>query len=269
VSLLDYATDEYSQNGDDGIIERIFSVISDAPGLCCEFGAWDGIHFSNTRALILRGWRAVMIEADPEKFRQLEANYRENDRVVCVRRMVGEGPNSLDAILADNRVGDRLDFLSIDVDGLDYFILESLEVRPVCIAVEVNAGHAPESRELIPREIAAQNVGQPLGAFVELAGDRDYRLIAYNGNAYFLHEEAGGRTELPTVDPVVAYEDFLKRAEADARRWLFRVNLGLAPPYRRFGNRHLTRQALGLSLGEAMAGGLRGAVGRVIDGVRS
>jgi hypothetical protein len=269
LSLLDYARDEYSQNGDDGIIERVFSVISGAPGLCCEFGAWDGIHFSNTRALALQGWRAVMIEADPDKFSELDANYSENDRVACLRAMVDDGRNRLDTILADAGIRDRLDFLSIDVDGLDYFILESLEVGPVCIAVEVNAGHPPERRELVPRQIAAGNVGQPLAAFVELAGSRGYRLIGYNGNAYFLHEDAGAHDELSTVDPVEAYEDFLARADQDARRWLFRVNLGLAPPHHRFGNRRLSRQALRMSLAEGLAGGLQGGVGRVIESIRS
>jgi hypothetical protein len=38
----------------DGIIEHIFSVVGDGPGLCSEFGAWDGIHFSNSRALVER-----------------------------------------------------------------------------------------------------------------------------------------------------------------------------------------------------------------------
>jgi hypothetical protein len=33
VSLLDYARDQYSQNGGDGIIEHIFSVVGDGPGL--------------------------------------------------------------------------------------------------------------------------------------------------------------------------------------------------------------------------------------------
>lgn len=268
MSLLDYARDEYSQNGDDGIIERIFSVISDRPGLCCEFGAWDGIHLSNTRALVLRGWSGVMIEADPAKFRELEANYAANDQVICLQTIVDDGPNKLDTILAKAAIRDRLDFLSIDVDGLDYFILESMEIRPICVAVEVNAGHPPDSREPVPRKIAAQNVGRPLAAFVDLARARSYRLVGYNGNAYFLHEDAGGQSELPTVDPVDAYEDFLARRGKDARRWLFRVNLGLAPPYHRFGNAYLSRQSLGMSLGEGLAGGLRGCVGRVIESVR-
>lgn len=249
-SLLDYARDEYSQSGDDGIIERIFSVISDRPGLCCEFGAWDGIHLSNTRALALRGWRSVMIEADPAKFAELERNYEHVERVICVRSAIDDGANRLDSVLELAGVTDRLDFLSIDIDGLDYYVLGSLTRRPLCISVEVSAGHRPDTEELVPRELAARNVGQPLGAFVRLARGLGYRLIGYNGNAFFLHEDAGAE-ELPTVDPVDAYEDCLSRLPQEEREWLHRANLGLEQSPHRFRNPYLSRKALGIPAGRA------------------
>jgi hypothetical protein len=263
VSLLDYARDEYSQNGDDGIIERIFAVVSDGPGLCCEFGAWDGIRFSNTRALVLRGWHSVMIEADESKFTQLQRNYSGNDRVVCIQGEVDDGPSRLEKLLERVGISDRLDFLSIDIDGLDYYVFQSLTSRPRCIAVEVNAGHTPDREHLLPREIAARMVGQPLGAFVRVAAASGYRLIGYNGNAYFLHEDAESEIELPRIDPVDAYDDFLMRSSMDLRQWLYRVNLGLAPPYFRFGNPRLRRKPLHLSAVRAVTSALQGMFWRV------
>jgi nitrogen regulatory protein PII-like uncharacterized protein len=251
VSLLDYARDEYSQSGDDGIIDRIFSVISDRPGLCCEFGAWDGIHLSNTRALVLRGWRGVMIEADPEKFAELQRNYAEDPKVICLRSMIDDGPNQLDDVLDGAGVTDRLDFLSIDIDGLDYYVLGSLTSRPLCISVEVNGGHRPDTTELVPREVAAKNVGQPLGAFVRLAGERGYRLIGYSGNAFLLHEDAGAEEDLPTVDPVEAYVDCIGRLSQGEREWLHRANLGLEQSPHRFRNPYLSRRSLGIPAARA------------------
>jgi hypothetical protein len=251
VSLLDYARDEFSQSGDDGIIERIFSVVSDRPGLCCEFGAWDGVHLSNTRALALRGWRGVMIEADPAKFAELQRNYADRPDVVCIQSEIDDGANRLDAVLDGAGVTDRLDFLSVDIDGLDYYVLESLAMRPLCISVEVNAGHRPDTDELVPREVAAENVGQPLGAFVRLAGERGYRLIGYSGNAFFLHEDAGAEEELPAVDPVDAYVDCLSRLSQEQREWLHRANLGLEQSPHRFKNPYLSRKALGIPAGRA------------------
>ena len=119
MSLLDYARDQYSQNGGDGIIEHIFSVVGDGPGLCSEFGAWDGIHFSNSRALVERGWRVVMIEADESKFSELERNHAGEERVVCICSEVDYEENRLETLISENGSGDRLDFPSIDIDGLD------------------------------------------------------------------------------------------------------------------------------------------------------
>jgi hypothetical protein len=246
VSLLDYARDDYSQNGEDGIIERIFSVVSDRPGLCCEFGAWDGIVLSNTRALVERGWRGVMIEADPSKFAELERNYADNPRVVCLQTMVDDGHNRLDGILERADISDRVDFLSIDIDGLDYYVLGSLDIRPVCICVEAGGIHPPDQEGIVARDIASQNVGQPLAAFVRLAEGLGYRLVAHTGNAFFLHEDAGAEEVFPTVEPARAYEEFLARLSREQHEFLYRANLGFEQPGYRFRNPYLGRSALGV-----------------------
>ncbi len=44
---------EFSQHGEDGVIEKIFEIIEPGPKFCVEFGAFDGIHNSNMRNLIV------------------------------------------------------------------------------------------------------------------------------------------------------------------------------------------------------------------------
>ena len=117
--LLERKHDVYSQTGEDGVIEAIFEVI--APGedpWCVEFGAWDGIHLTNTRHLIeSRGFSAVLIEAEAARFRELEANYRGNDRVTTLNRSVGfTAEDGLDAILRETPIPRAFDLLSIDID---------------------------------------------------------------------------------------------------------------------------------------------------------
>jgi hypothetical protein len=117
----------------------------------------------------------------------------------------------------------------------------------------------------VPSEIAANNVGQPLGRFVELAGRLGYRLVGYTGNAFFLRDDVGHEDELPTVEPVAAYEGFLRRLGTDERVWLYRVNRGLAPPHHRYGNRRLGRRSLGLGLAQATAASARGVLTRALS----
>lgn len=261
--LLDHARNVNSQNGEDGIIARIFEVIGIESHQCCEFGAWDGIHFSNTRALLEDGWGGVQIEADPERFKQLEDLYRDREDVLTVNALVGTSGGGLRALLEQHGAPLDLDLLSIDIDGYDYELLESLGFTPRVVCVEVNAGHDPDSREAVPSEIAANNVGQPLARFVELAGRRGYRLVGYSGNAFFLRDDIGYEDELPTVGPAEAYDELTRRLGPQERAWLYRVNLGLAPPHHRYGNKRLSRRALGLGVVPAASALASGAVSRL------
>jgi hypothetical protein len=261
--LLEHARNVNSQNGEDGIIARIFEVIGTESRQCCEFGAWDGIHFSNTRALLDDGWGGVQIEADPERFKQLEELYRGRDDVFTVNALVGTGGGGLRALLEQHGAPLDLDLLSVDIDGYDYDVLESLGLAPRVVCVEVNAGHDPENRAAVPSQIAANNVGQPLGRFVELAGRLGYRLVGYSGNAFFLRDDVGHEDELPTVAPAEAYDEFIRRLGSEQRAWLYRVNLGLAPPHHRFGNKRLSRRALGLDLVPAASALVSGAGSRL------
>ena len=72
--LLNYRLNIYSQNGEDGIISEILKRLNlDQKELWyVEFGAWDGIHLSNTFALVQRNnWNAVYIEGDKNKYNDL------------------------------------------------------------------------------------------------------------------------------------------------------------------------------------------------------
>jgi hypothetical protein len=55
----------HSQNGEDGIIQELLNRLNlknSSDRYCVEFGAWDGMHLSNTFALVEGGWKAIYIE---------------------------------------------------------------------------------------------------------------------------------------------------------------------------------------------------------------
>ena len=71
---LKYRENYYSQNGEDGIIKKIIEDLKLEKNKLsvCEFGAWDGIHFSNTFNLVEKfNAKALYIEGDEEKFKSL------------------------------------------------------------------------------------------------------------------------------------------------------------------------------------------------------
>ena len=245
MDLLEEKKNVFSQNGEDGIIEEILRQIGPGGGICCEFGAWDGIHLSNCRRLILDGWRALMIEGDAARYQDLVSTYRDNPSVICVNRFVDDKANSLGSILKEHGI-DELDFLSVDIDGYDYEILKSLDVRPRIICIEVNAGHSPYSEQRIEPDIAKDNVGQPLPLFVRTADEMGYRLVCYTGNAFFVRDDMMKGTSLKELTCEEVYSGFLDHLSLPEKEWLYLVNLGVVPPYYRFANAQLGRGHLGI-----------------------
>jgi len=140
--ISDCAENVHSQFGEDGIIKKIFSVIEPENKWCVEFGAWDGLHFSNTARLIQEeGWHGIQIEGNREKYEELVKNFADFPNAHPAHEIIGfeSGVNSLDEALKRYGSPDQPDFVSIDIDGNDYHIWNSLKkYRPRVIVIEFN-----------------------------------------------------------------------------------------------------------------------------------
>ena len=83
-----------------------------------------------------------MIEADKARFAELEQLYLERDEVVCLNKWIEfEGEDSIDSILARNApfMPEDFDFISIDVDGADYHLWDSMiRYSPRVVVIEHN-----------------------------------------------------------------------------------------------------------------------------------
>ena len=110
-----------------------------------------------------------------------------------------------------------------DIDGPTIKRSETAGSRRVSFALRQNAGHDPGRRDLIPRH--KHNVGQPLGAFVDLAfihGLPLHRIASAMPSSSA--KPKGTENELPTLAPDKAYADFLNHLPQAGREWLDPVN---------------------------------------------
>jgi hypothetical protein len=142
-ALEDFKFNKFSQNGEDGVVQEILSRISSQTNLnrwCCEFGAWDGIHLSNTARLILEdNFKAVLIEGNPLRLKDLQTNFPEDSVTKICSFVTPSGRTTLENLLCNTEIPPDFDFLSIDIDGMDYWILKSLEkYKPKVICIEFN-----------------------------------------------------------------------------------------------------------------------------------
>ncbi len=136
------ARNDYSQYGEDGVLEAIFGVIRTSNKWCMECGASDGLFFSNTRRLIEQGWSGVLVESDPvAHLRLVENNEGFEGRVRCVNATV-DTHCRLENILSHYDVPIDIDLAVLDIDGQDYYAFNSLlryQPRVVLIEFDHNA----------------------------------------------------------------------------------------------------------------------------------
>lgn len=191
-SILSRKFNKYSQNGEDGIIEFIFQTLNIKNGYFVEFGAWDGKHLSNTYKLFEEGWKGIYIEGDKEKAKVLKTSFQDCSQIICLEEYVGFSTNdNLDRLIENTKFKDiQFDFISIDVDGIDYFIFEKIEkYLPRVICIEVSSGHSPIYDKLIPLEYAKNNVGQSIYIMSKLAEKKGYFPLCYTGNLFLVKNE--------------------------------------------------------------------------------
>lgn len=246
MNLLNYRKNIFSQNGEDGVIEKIFEIIGTGNKTCCEFGAWDGIHLSNARNLIQSGWSAVLIEGDTDRYKECVENYKANPNVYCLNRFVDDKKNSTSNICKEVGVTE-LDFLSIDIDGLDYEIFQGLDMKPRVICIETSSILHPNYNQLVDEKISHKNVGQSLGEFTNLAEKKGFSLICFTGNAFYVRDDLKEKFHIISVED--AYLNVVNRdMSLENREYVFLMNIGLLPPYYKHGNRLLNRKRLGINI---------------------
>jgi len=178
--LASFARNITSQNGEDGLLEEIFRRLGEGRRWCLEVGAWDGSHLSNTCVFWReRGWSAVLIECSDRSFAKLKENTRDFPKVHAVHRLVtASGDSSLDAILREAGAPNDIDLVSIDVDGNDYYLLESLrEFTPRVIIIEHNPTIPPEVT-MVQKPDSRARFGASAGALAALARGKGYSLAA-------------------------------------------------------------------------------------------
>jgi len=181
IILEDFKRNFYSQDGEDGVIEKLLAEAQVKDGFFVEFGAWDGMHLSNTCHLAKSGWGGVFIESDEQRFRQLRENHSSSSLDLINAFVTPSGPQSLSNILKTQTqyAGRDPAVLSIDIDSDDLAIWKSAtDLRPFLVIIEYNP--------TIPADVIFQNpAGAQMGnsalAIFDHATRIGYDLVAQTG----------------------------------------------------------------------------------------
>jgi len=198
-----YNRNVYSQNGEDGILEEILNRLNITSGWVCEFGAWDGIHLSNTFNLVQRGFNAVFIEGDPEKYTDLLATVNTNPNICPINAYVDhveESENSLDNLLKTTDIPVDFDVLSVDIDSYDYQVWKSLKTyNPKVVVIEINSAVGTQHDDYINDSVVYNGTGfKPM---FDLAIEKGYTFALHTGNMIFVRNDLFNLLNIQYADP--------------------------------------------------------------------
>jgi hypothetical protein len=228
MKLSDFGSNVYSQGGEDGVIAKIFESLGEGTRFCVEFGAWDGFHLSNTASLFTKGWAAVLIEASRPRYEALVERVAAYPCTCIHATVASTGASSLEALLDRYGLSRSIDFLSVDIDGDDYHVLDGLRtLRPRVICCEFNPT-IPYHVEMVGAP--GSGLGCSARALVELGKRMGYGVAAMTRlNCFLVNEAEFGRLSAYVTDPEQLFQpkDVMHLISAYDGRYL----LTAVPPY--------------------------------------
>lgn len=212
----------YSQNGEDGILRYIFSEIGSTNKTFVEFGF--GSSENNTlRLVLIEQWNGLYIDGsaiDCEIMKQA-LRYKNINRIKVVNAFLTR--ENINSVIKKSGLKGEIDLLSIDVDGIDYWLWEALSIiNPRVVVIEYNASLGSTHSLTVPYDPTFdRNRYHPSGfyhgasvkALETLGKKKGYRLIGCDSsgtNAFFLRNEIA-RKKFPAIQAKKAYRESLYR----------------------------------------------------------
>lgn len=190
--LSAYAHNVYSRYGEDGIIEKLISLVSAEHLYFVEVGSWDGITHSRSRNLAENhSWNGLLLENDPAVRALLVKNYKGFPKVKVIRSNYSlDDENSLDAILKRNHIPKELELLILSCYGMEYYLWEQLRhYSPKIIAVQFNPT-IPNDVCFVQANNFSIHQGCSLKALCDLATYKGYELVCVTmETAFFINRK--------------------------------------------------------------------------------
>ncbi len=200
-NLQDYEFRVFSQWGEDGILQKLTRAIEIPNRTFIEFGVEDFTQ-ANCRFLMVKDyWSGFVIDGSPVAIGRLRAAY-DNWRYDLGSTQAFITRENINELLARSGFDQDLGVLSVDIDGVDYHVLEAITgFKPRILIVEYNAIFGADRAITVPyradffRTAAHHSnlyFGASLAAFRHLAERLGYTFVGTTTsgvNAFFVRND--------------------------------------------------------------------------------
>jgi hypothetical protein len=203
-----------SQNNEDGIINHIFDILKIDKLNFMEVGF--DYYQNNSLAVLKRCNKGLFIDGDNKKviiLRNVLKLFYPAKKITVQNALVDiDNINQIKEQNFNNQ--EEIDFLSIDVDGIDYYLLKEINFKPKLICIEYNFWFGKDLSCAVPYkknysiDSLSNYVGASLKALTELANSKGYHLIALDSaciNAFFIRDDLKHNFEILNLEKSFKY----------------------------------------------------------------
>lgn len=209
---------KYSQFDEDGILLYIFSLIPPINRTSVEICAGHGRVCNTANLIINHGWWGHLFDGNEELVRAGKAFFAQHkDTFLHPPRFMrawitAENVNDL---IVESGARGTIDLLSLDIDGMDYWIWKVITViDPQVVVCETENPIPPDKAITVPYHpgFVSKSVdyqGASLAAMCKLGRQKGYRLVGahrFGFNAFFI-KNGIGEEFFPEVDVASCIQD--------------------------------------------------------------
>jgi hypothetical protein len=221
----------YSQWGEDGILEHLCRHVPIPRKVFIEFGV-ENYEEANTRFLLVSGnWAGLVIDGSEQHIAQIR-----NSRVYWLHNLKAVHAfitrENINQILRENGVTGEIGLLSIDIDGMDYWVWEAITVvQPAIVVIEYNHRFGAERAVTVPYDATFDRrkahhslvyYGASLRAMVELGARKGYDFVGCGSaglNAFFVRGDfRPSQIAVMSVEQGFVAGQFCETHDAQAQR---------------------------------------------------
>ncbi len=205
----------YSQFEEDGILLYIFSLIGTANKKVVEICAGNGQECMAANLIINHGWSGYLFDGSKDNVKAGQEFFSKHKQTFLMPPTFKQAwftAENVNQVLKDTDAVGEIDLLSLDIDGMDYWVWKSIEcIQPrVCVFETYNVipSHLALTAKYDPnfyylnQPVEQQDYrSASLLAMVKLCQTKGYRLIGshrHGFNCFFMRNDVG-QNYLPEV----------------------------------------------------------------------
>ncbi len=231
-ALSDTGFRVHSQFEEDGMLLDIFSIIGSRTRKCVEIGTSDGTECNTSNLILYHGWKGLLIDGSEEMMKRGRVFFASHPNAVLNEPVLVNSwitKDNINDTIRNNGFEGEIDLLSIDIDGVDYYILDAINcVDPRVVICEINSAIPLGKSLTIPYSDNFYCWDKPypenafrslsLTAANKLMKSKGYRMVGVHRLGFNIIFIKNGIAEdiFPEISPETARGDYFNHKEMNA-----------------------------------------------------